>query len=70
MEWCKGCYRDANGECEAFRAPWEGCFAKETNRDKYIRDQKKLLRYNLMVRNKRGIEACRESLQRVQGAID
>jgi hypothetical protein len=70
MEWCNGCYRDAYGECEAFNVAWEGCFAKETNRDKYIREQKELLRYNLAVRNKRGIEACRKSLQRVQGAID
>jgi hypothetical protein len=64
MEWCKGCYRNDNGHCEAFTEPWEGCFAKITDKEKYIKEQKDIINYN-KGQNTSGAAIAWRSIRRV-----
>lgn len=68
MEWCNGCYRNDNKKCEAFEKPFENCWAKETNKDKYIKDQEDIIIYNKGYQ--KGSTIAYRSLRRVKGAIE
>jgi hypothetical protein len=46
MEQCKGCYRDGAGGCEAFKHKPKPCFAKITDREQYIKEQREIMTYN------------------------
>jgi len=46
MEQCKGCYVDEPGGCPVYKDRPKDCKAKLTDRDKYIKQQKELMKYN------------------------
>lgn len=46
LQWCEGCLRQSNGKCEAFTEAYEGCFAKETDFNKYIKGLEETRDYN------------------------
>jgi hypothetical protein len=67
MEQCKGCWRLDGHECEAFKEPYENCFAKELDRNRYLNAQLALLRYNKERHNNTGTAACTRSVSRARG---
>jgi len=44
--WCRDCYRWTGTECEAYKEPFEGCWARETDPQQYIKGQKEIIKYN------------------------
>jgi len=70
MCWCDGCYRKIEYECEAYKEPFEGCWAKEMDPQQYIRSMQELLRYNQYKGNPKGATMARKSIKRVKGMIE
>lgn len=65
--WCRDCYRWTGIECEAYKKPFEGCWARETDPQKYIKEQKDIIAYNKGYQ--RGATMARKSIKRVKGMI-
>ena len=66
---CKGCYRQIPGGCEAYKKPFEGCWARESDPQQYIKRMTELLRYNQLKMNPRGITMAYKSIKRVKAVI-
>ena len=70
MEQCKDCLRNAPGGCEAYKEPFEGCWAKITDPQQYIKRMNELLRYNQYKMNPKGVTMAYKSIRRVKGVLD
>lgn len=69
MEQCKGCYRDASGGCEAFKHKPKPCWAKLTDCEAYIKEQKEIISYN-EGRCDQAVLQARRNIKRVtKGAV-
>lgn len=69
MEQCKDCLRNAPGGCEAYKQAFEGCWARETDPQTYIKRMNELLRYNQYKMNSKGVTMAYKSLKRAKGGI-
>jgi hypothetical protein len=69
MEQCKDCLRNTPGGCEAYKKPFGGCWARETDPQTYIRRMNELLRYNQYKMNPKGVTMAYKSLKRAKGGI-
>jgi hypothetical protein len=70
MEQCKDCLRNAPGGCEAYKEPFEGCWARETDPQQYIKRMNELLRYNQYKINPRGVTMAYKSIRRAKEGLD
>lgn len=68
MWCCDGCLRLNRSDCEALKEPIENCWAKESNKEKYLKGQKEILEYNLKYGNEKGMQMARKSIRRIEGA--
>ena len=67
--WCRDCYRWTGTECEAYKEPFEGCWARETDPQQYIKRMQELLRYNQYKRNPKGVTMAYKSIRRVKEGL-
>lgn len=68
MAWCDNCLRCDGYNCEAFKQAFEGCFAKETDKNKYIKEQYDIIKYNSDRCSAKGVAAAKASIRRVKVA--
>jgi hypothetical protein len=68
LKWCEGCLRMDNEHCEAFKEPYENCFAKTTDKEQYIKGQKEIIKYNGSYGAGRSM--AYKSIKRVKGMIE
>jgi hypothetical protein len=69
MEQCKDCLRNTPGGCEAYKKPFEGCWARETDPQTYIKRMNELLRYNQYKMNPKGVTMAYKSIRRVKEGL-
>jgi len=65
---CKGCLRYVKHECEALTVRENNCFAREMDRDKYIKEMEDIIAYNKERANPKGCTAARRSIKRVKAS--
>ena len=70
LKWCEGCLRMDNEHCEAYKKPFEGCWARETDPQQYIKRMHELLRYNQLKGNPKGVTMAYKSIRRAKEVLD
>ena len=67
MEQCKDCLRWTGRECEALAETIYNCWAKETDKAKYIKEQQDIIKYN---GNNASSRMAKASIKRIRGVLD
>ena len=65
---CDNCYRCAKQGCEAYKEPFDDCWARQPDKTQYIKEQYEILIYNRKRGNPKGVTMAHKSLDRARAS--